>query len=228
MTRRPPVAIRRFWMVPVAAPHLACSLGLPDDTPLSPGGPPTDVLIRSSAENSSYMQIGDTLRLTTVVTDASGFEMESSDTAVRTWTLSGPSLASLDPQAPSAREVLVTGLSPGPVTVTATALGLQGTLDLRVLPRLASVAIEPDAAELAVGDSIFVAARIIDTDGHEVTGLFPEWRFGDANLAAFRDIGVPAGLRLYGVAPGTYILGVRIAHVTGASATIQIVTAASH
>jgi hypothetical protein len=78
-----------------------------------------------------------------------------------------------------------------------------------------------------VGDSVFILAVITDTDGHELGGLRPEWRLGDANIAGFRDIGVPNGLRFYAVGAGTYVVEARIAHVTSAPATIHVIMAAT-
>ena len=223
--RRSLIVIRSCWVLLLAGENTGCFFGgVPSDA-IGPPGPPTTV--RISAANLApvqYVQVGDTLRLWGVPIDDAGFEVEASE-AVRTWRLSASALASLDPQPPAGREVLVTGLAAGALTVTATVLGAHGTLDLTILPRLGSVVLTPAATELAVGDSVVIAAAITDALGNELSGLFPEWRFGNANVVAFRDFGTAGGLRFYALAPGTYVLGVAIAQVTGTPATIHVVTA---
>jgi hypothetical protein len=117
------------------------------------------------------------------------------------------------------------GLAPGKVTVSVKVLGVSGALDLRVLPRLGSVMLAPADTQLVVGDSAFIRAIITDADGHQLSGLSPEWRFGDPTLAASQDVGVPGGLWLIGLAPGSYVLGIRIAHLDGTPARVEIVGA---
>jgi hypothetical protein len=194
--------------------------------PYGPGGPATSVLISAATHDPiGYVQVHDTIRLAAVPLDLGGYPVEAGEGAPRVWTLSAPALARLDPQPPSGREALMTGLLPGSLTVSAAVLGVNGTVKVTVLPPLRSVVLAPAATELAVGDSVFIQAIVTDADGHQLSGLYPEWHFGDPNVASFRDIGIAGGLRFYASKPGTYVLGVRIAHLTGDPATIQVVAA---
>lgn len=78
---------------------------------------------------------------------------------------------------------LVTALAVGPVTITATSEGKQGsaTLTIDSIP-VASVALVPAGDTLAVGDTIGPVAVAKDSAGNVIPGLSPTWTVSDSGV----------------------------------------------
>lgn len=102
-----------------------------------------------------------------------------------TWSSNLPNVANVDSAG------LVTGVSPGSATITASSEGHAGTATVVVQPPLAAtVTVAPPAATLIVGDSVALSATVKDAQGNVITGAPVTWTTNNAAAASVS----PAGL----------------------------------
>jgi hypothetical protein len=97
------------------------------------------------------------------------------------WRSSAPRIVAVD------RAGVVTGLTAGHATITATAGGASSSIDLRVMPStITRLTISPAAPTVRQGDVVSFAVHARDAAGHSVAGLTPTWSFapGDGQLDA--------------------------------------------
>jgi hypothetical protein len=91
------------------------------------------------------------------------------------WATSDPSVARLEVPAPppdtTRARIVVRGVSPGTVSVTATSLGVTGAATVRVIPRLRDLVVLTSADTIAVGDSVVLRVDGVAEDGEPVVGL---------------------------------------------------------
>ena len=118
---------------------------------------------------------GDTVRLTAAATDANGHPVPD---AVVAWSSNDPSVAAVDASG------LVTAAGDGTATITAAAGGASGTATVTVMQVPGSVAVLPaEAALVALGDTVRLAAEAFDANGHPVAGAEFSWASGDTAVA---------------------------------------------
>jgi hypothetical protein len=87
----------------------------------------------------------------------------------------------------------------GPVAVTAVAQGKQGSARILVAPRtVASVRVEPSAANIAVGRVSALVARAYDAQGGELPGRSAVWSSSDAGVASVSAEGAITGVSVGG------------------------------
>lgn len=94
----------------------------------------------------------------------------------------------------------VQALSPGNVTITATADGVNGTASVSVTrpaPVVVSVDVSPNASILTVGDQVSLTATPRDGQGNAISGLSVSWGSTDSSVATVSGSGVVTA-----VAPG--------------------------
>ena len=90
---------------------------------------------------------------------------------------------------------VVTGVAAGgPVTITATSEGVDGSAIITVLPAVASVTIEPATASVFVGQTVPLTATLSDATGTVLTGRVIVWTSGDPSLATVSATGVVTGV----------------------------------
>jgi len=130
--------------LPPALPALAAALALAAcrvDAPVNPFPPPTlNGIVVSPAR--SEVQVGDTVRLNAIGTLSGllgAFSFVPLDGAP--WAVSDPAVARVEPlptrpptDSTRRAEALVRGLQPGTVRVTVSALGIEGSAEVRVAP----------------------------------------------------------------------------------------------
>ncbi|HEV8399056.1 MAG TPA: Ig-like domain-containing protein, partial [Gemmatimonadales bacterium] len=117
---------------------------------------------------------GDTIRLTAVAKDADGNVL--SGRAV-TWT-------SGDPAATVSTSGLVTGVTPGAPTITATIEGQTGSADITVVPAaVGSVVVTPATLNLETGAGFVLTATLKDARGNTLTGRPVLWTSSDEAVA---------------------------------------------
>ncbi len=122
--------------------------------------------------------------------DAQGGELSTRSVS---WSSSDPAVATINAQG------LVTGLTPGAATITATSGGRSGQAAVTVTPEpVASVTVSPASDTLAVGTERELSAVVRDADGVLLTDRSVAWSVSDPNVASISSVGVVTAL-----APGT-------------------------
>jgi hypothetical protein len=142
------------------------------------------------------------------------------------WTISDATIAQLltlplpPPQDSSTpTQILVRGLRPGTVTVTASARGLSGMAPLRVIPVIGTIQVRTVHDTLAVGDTIVVTAAVLDAGGAPILGVPIIFDVqGAAQLNGYND----SSAHVIAIAAGPATVSVRFRHATGEAALVVV------
>ena len=147
-------------------------------------------VVEVAAVPDPRLRVGRTLQLRAGAKNAQGVAV---DRTFR-WTSSDPSVAQVD-QATG----LVTGIKAGgPVAITASSGGKRAQVTLTVIPRVASVDVNPAQAAVKVNGAVQLAATPKDAGGAALTDRPIQWNADNSGVFAVS----PNGL-LTGVRPGT-------------------------
>ena len=148
--------------------------------------------------------------------DRSDFPVQAYSSITRpdafSWSSSAPEIVSVS-KAGVARARAV-----GNATVTASAEGLQSSVDLSVAQIGQTAAISPPAPILGVGDTVMLTAQAWDSSNLPIKLKIGETLFstdGDARVAAVYDQ-PPSGAMLLGLEPGTSHVSWRVGQRCGA------------
>jgi hypothetical protein len=200
----------RGWALAMAA--AAAVVGCDDDGPSGPGDEVTQVVV-SATELQPV--IGDTVQLTAVPRDSRG-RVLSGKTAQ--WSATPADRVELAAEGVTAR---VTGLSEGPVTLTARVDGRTGSAELIIIqPTVASLELDVDSLVIEEGADRLLVATLRDSKGREIQGKFVGWTSSDPLVAQVSPLGTVMALR-----PGTTeITATAEAH----SATARVRVTADH
>ena len=130
--------------------------------------------------------VGITLQLTATPKDANGNTLTGRTV---TWVTSDATLATVNANG------LVTGTSVGgPVTITATSEGKNGTSSVTVTPApVAAVDVTPSPASVVVGTTLQLTATSKDAAGNALTGRTVTWGTSDTTLATVDVNGLVTG-----------------------------------
>lgn len=151
-----------------------------------------------------------TTTLSAVVKDANGAVLTN---RVVTWTSSASQRASVSGTG------LVTALTPGTATITATSEGRSGSATVTIeAPPVASVTVSPASAALVPQQTIQLAAETRDAGGAALTGRDVTWTTSQNTVATVSGAGLVTA-----VAPGTATI---TAASEGKSGTAQVTVAA--
>ncbi len=115
----------------------------------------------------------------------------------------------------------------GPVTVTASTQGKQGTARITVAPRaVASVRMEPATANVALGRTSTLVARAFDAQGGELPGRAATWSSSNPAIVSVSPAGAITGVAIGGPATITATIEGKegSAEVTVVSAAVATVT----
>ncbi|HEX9884929.1 MAG TPA: Ig-like domain-containing protein [Longimicrobiales bacterium] len=155
------------------------------------GGPtgPAPVASVSVSPPSETILVGGTAQFSATLKDAEGNTL--TDRAV-TWSTSPTSVATVSGSG------LVTGVSAGPATVTATSEGRSGTATVTVenIP-VATVEVDAGAGAVLVGETLQLTVTLEDAGGNPLTGRTVTWDSSDDDVATVSGTGLVTG-----VAPG--------------------------
>src|SRR6266702_5461975 len=126
---------------------------------------------------SASVQVNATVQLTATPKDANGNPLSG---RVVTWQTSDGTIATGDGNG------LVTGKAAGgPVTITATSEGKNGTSAITVTPiPVASVTVTPAASSIHVGDLLQLTATTLDANGNPLTGRTVTWQSANSSVAS--------------------------------------------
>ena len=135
---------------------------------------------------SASMHIGLTVQLTATPQDAAGKALSG---RVVTWTSSDAGVATVSSSG------LVTGLTAGLATITATSEGKRGTSAITItqIP-VAAVSVSPATASLATGQTVQLAATPQDASGNPLTGRVVTWTSGNGAVATVSGSGLVSAL----------------------------------
>ena len=148
----------------------ACGDGTTEPPPYFPG--PATITV--SPATTELTALGATVQLSAEVRDQNGAVMAG---ATVTWASSDAGAATVNASG------LVTAVSNGGATITATAGSASGSATVTVAQQVSAVAVTPDTATVLEGDTLRLAATATDANGHAVTGAELAWASGDTAVA---------------------------------------------
>jgi uncharacterized protein YjdB len=129
---------------------------------------------------------GATVQLTATLKDAQGNVLTGRPV---TWASGNGSVAAVSATG------LVSGVSAGSATITATSEGQSGTAQVTVNPvPVASVTISPSPATVLVGGTMQLSATLKDAQGNVLTGRTVTWGTLDPSIASVNSSGLVSGL----------------------------------
>src|SRR6266498_1021210 len=136
---------------------------------------------------TASIQVGQTAQLTATPKDASGNTLSG---RVVNWTSSNNSVATVSSSG------LVTGLTAGSATITATSEGQSGSAALTVTAApvpVASVAVSPATATIPAGQTAQLTATPKDASGNTLTGRTVSWASSNTAVATVSTSGLVTG-----------------------------------
>ena len=136
---------------------------------------------------SASVQAGQTGQLTATLKDANGNILTGRTV---TWSSNNTSVATVN------NTGLVMGVAAGgPVTITATSEGHNGTSAITVTPvPVASVTVTPSTASVAVGATVQLTATPKDANGNPLTGRVITWQSSNNAIASVSGSGLVSGV----------------------------------
>jgi hypothetical protein len=169
------------------------------------GDDPIAVTSVSVTPATASVAIGATTQLAAATLDGNGTVITG---RAVTWSTSNASLATVSGG-------LVTGVAPGPVTITATSEGKAGSAVVTVLPPpVATVTITPPTPTITETDTIRLTAALRSASGAVLTGRVVTWSSATTSAAIVNNAGLVTG-----ISPGTSVI---TATSEGKTATVTI------
>jgi trimeric autotransporter adhesin len=165
----------------------------------------------SVAPSSVSITVGQTSQLTPTVKDASNAVISG---APVTWSIDNGSIATVSSTG------LVTGLSPGTATVTATSGAAHTTVSVTVAAAPPNaVIVSPSSVSLLVTQRQQLTAVVTDAGGHTISGAPVTWSSNNSAVAAVGTTGL-----VIAILPGTATITATSGSVSGtASITVSLV-----
>ena len=148
--------------------------------------PPAPVASVSISPASASVSVGQTVQLAAMPKDANGNLLSGRTVS---WLSGNPGVATVSASG------LVTGVSTGAATITAASEGKSGTAAMTVssVP-VASVAVSPTSASVAVGQTQQLSATPKDANGNPLTGRTVSWSSGNTAVATVAASGLVTGV----------------------------------
>ncbi|HEU6452927.1 MAG TPA: Ig-like domain-containing protein [Gemmatimonadaceae bacterium] len=177
-------------VAPGSATITATSEGKSDKATITVVAPVSSVVV---SPDSISVIVGKTSTLTATVKDASGNTLTGRDV---TWKSDNTGVATVDANG------VVTGVSAGTTTVTATSGGKSGSAKVVVtLEPVARVTVvdlaHPESPPSVVqGQTLQLAALLADADGNALLDRVVTWASADASIASVDDKGLVTGLKV--------------------------------
>ncbi len=177
---------------------------------------PVPVASVDLSPDTATIIVGQNLSLTATPLDANGNPLTG---RVVTWTTSNAGRATVS------NGGIVTGVSPGNVTITATSEGKSASADVTVNaapPVVTSISVSPSSFSLDEYEIRTLTATARDQAGRTISGVTFTWSTSDGAVATVSSIGV-----VIGVAPGNATITASASGVTGTS-TVNVQPAPVH
>ena len=147
---------------------------VPPPPPPPPSDPPRATTVTVSPTTAELTALDATVQFAADVRDQNGQVMAG---AAVTWTSGSPGVATVNASG------LATAVSNGTATITATAGSASGSAAVTVAQMAGSVTVSPAEAELAPGDTLRLAAEVLDANGHPVQDAEFSWASSDEAVA---------------------------------------------
>ena len=158
----------------------ACGGGEPTGPSGTPSRVPTTVTL--SATTVSFASLLDTHQLTATVSDQNGATMSGAPVS---WTSSNTQVATVSSAG------VVTALSIGSATITASSGSASGTASVTVQQVAVSISLSPDSIVLAgPGDTAQVTASVKDGGGSPIVSPIITWSSSDEGVATVNSSGI--------------------------------------
>jgi uncharacterized protein YjdB len=160
--------------------------------------------------STATVTVGNTVALTATPRDAAGQPLYLRPVS---WTSSNSARATVNPAG------VVTAVSAGTVTITATIEGKSGSSTITVVPvPVASVVVTPAAPNVNVGQSVQLTATPYSSTGQPLTGRTVTWTTSASTIATVSSSGL-----VLGVTAGTAVITATIEGKTGtANVSVQV------
>lgn len=127
---------------------------------------------------------GGSVQLSATVKDVNGSTVTD---RVVSWSSSNSAVASVNATG------LVTGVSGGSATITATSEGVSGSASVTVNDPVATVTVQPPDDTILVGQNVTLSATLKDASGTVLTGRTVTWSTSNASVATVTSAGVVTG-----------------------------------
>src|SRR5213076_1246794 len=129
---------------------------------------------------------GQTVQLTGTPRDANGAALSG---RVVTWSSSNTSVATVNSSG------LVSGVTPGSATITATSEGKSGTASVTVTQvPVATVSVSPPTASIQQGQTVQLTATLKDANGNTLSGRTVTWSSSSTSVATVSTSGLVSGV----------------------------------
>ena len=146
---------------------------------------PASVRLHPSDNPLKFVTIGDTLRFSAVVLDATGHTIPEVPVA---WSTSDLAVATIN------RDGLVTAVGNGSATISARAKSATGSTRVVVDPDPVRIEVTSPSDLIAVGDSVRMTARAFDAGGTLIADAVFTWTSGDLGVATVNPEGWVRGV----------------------------------
>src|SRR5204863_513261 len=135
---------------------------------------------------TATVQAGQTVQLTATPKDSNGNVLSGRTV---TWTSSNTSVATVSTSG------LVSGVTPGSATITATSEGKSGTASVTVTQvPVATVAVSPPTASIQQGQTVQLTATLKDANGNTLSGRVVTWSSSSTSVATVSTSGLVPGV----------------------------------
>ncbi|MYA12971.1 MAG: hypothetical protein F4087_16750 [Gemmatimonadetes bacterium] len=185
--KEPKMSRRPFaFLTLIALSGLAWATACGDDTTEPPPEPPRAAAITVNPDATEFTALGATAQLNAEVRDQDGQPMSG---ATVTWASSSAGVATVSAAG------LVTAVGNGSASITASVGAVSGSAAVTVAQEASEVVVSPVADTVPVGDTVRLAAEVLDANGHAVgddASLI--WSSSDPSVATVDESGLVSGV----------------------------------
>src|SRR5437773_1519196 len=173
-------ALANWALTAITGTHTVCNFAITGSQP------PAPVATVTLTPGSATVNEGQTLQLTATLKDANGNTLVGRSI---TWSSSNTSAASVNGTG------LVTGVTAGSATITATSEGKSGTSAITVVHMpVASVTVTPASGTVSAGSSLPLTATPKDANGNPLVGRTVTWQSSNTSAATVNGSGLVSGV----------------------------------
>ena len=173
-------ALADWSLTAITGTHTVCNFAIAGSQP------PAPVATVTVTPGSATINEGQTRQLTATLKDANGNTLVGRSI---TWSSSNPSAAGVNGTG------LVTGVTAGSATITATSEGQSGTSAITVVHMpVASVTVTPASTSISAGSSVQLTATPKDANGNPLVGRTVTWQSSNTAAATVNGSGLVSGV----------------------------------
>jgi hypothetical protein len=173
-------ALADWSLTAITGTHTVCNFAIAGSQP------PAPVATVTLTPGSATINEGQTRQLTATLKDANGNTLVGRSI---TWSSSNPSAAGVNGTG------LVTGVTAGSATITATSEGQSGTSAITVVHMpVASVTVTPASTSISAGSSVQLTATPKDANGNPLVGRTVTWQSSNTAAATVNGSGLVSGV----------------------------------